>query len=46
MIKNTVFTMFVLVSLFVLFTNTGFETALSVVGKCLDMLLAYVNSLR
>jgi hypothetical protein len=46
MIKNTVFAIFVITSLFVLFTNVGFEIALSIVGKGLDMLISYVNTIH
>jgi hypothetical protein len=43
MIKNTVFALFLIACLFVLFTNVGFETALAMVGRGLDMMIAYVN---
>lgn len=43
MIKNTVFVLFLIACLFALFTNVGFETALAIVGKGLDMMIAYVS---
>ena len=46
MIKNTVFALFLIACLFALLTNVGFETALSLVGKCLDMLVAYADNLK
>ena len=46
MIKNTVFVIFVITAIIVLFTNIGFETALSVVGKGLGILISYVNSIH
>lgn len=46
MLKNLSFLLVLSVTLFVLFTNVGFETALSGVGKALDSLILFVNSIN
>ena len=46
MLKNLSFLFVLSVTLFVIFTNTGFEMALSYVGNALDTLIAFANNIH
>ena len=45
MVKDILFSFVLAVALLVLFTNVGFDVALSGVGKALDFLFAFVSTL-
>lgn len=42
MVKNISLALFLIASLFVLFTDTGFSLALSAASECLDFLICQV----
>ena len=46
MVKGFLFSFVLVLSMFVLFTNIGFDVALSVVGRALDSLFAFVSTLQ